>query len=646
MNLDMVPSPFGMRGERPLSLTLDPESPEFRLLNTIPGVAADPRSGLTAFPWDLWPTVAGVVDPSWRPPAPTKEQVRALRVGQEKFERYFNTLPDRTLREKQRSLVLNISARDYALLQLPMRSGKSPIVMAMLTLRGCRRNMIIPPADLRYNWINEIRRWLPDDKILELRGRGGNEGRFVGERFWIKDEHELVEAMKFANWTVCHYDVYKPQGVKDGAGKTFWDPKLPGFFPTLKRVSFDAFVADESHNIKTPWVTGDRGTRGDIIAELFRDRTRAKLAYALTATPTAGLVKHYWQQLRLIAGAPVRPNRINLKHPNPWLRADKVPGWDAKIGDYGFIWGGIAKPFTERYCAAGHVDTDNPYVPSGQVWFEDGESNILELKSRLKKIVWARTPKEMSGGMPEVYRQLELIDPKDRAWRVPKTVLTQEGSKARLRQLATKFKAQYAAPRIARAILAGKKVQVLVDERVEPSQIAYKYLVKALQKELGKKAKLPQVWLVNSEDCPSVKQRDAYAKAFREYSLGGCAYITTSGKARGGFSLRGAQEVHVIGISPFINDHMQAEKRAAEHGEDDLHVIYYAIADSYDEVDMENRRRKFALIAKLEENGDAESISQQLKKMEKEDEISFEALANGASVLEALGLSEGLEGDF
>ncbi len=649
----MIPSAYGMRGERPLWIPVEDEEGIERL-EGVPGtmIGREPDGQVyCAVPWDLWPVASACVNPGWRPPQLTREQLLTPLIGMDEYKFAFRTRKTLSLWKPQIKVAKWMAVRDYGQCYLAMRTGKLPISLAVATMRGCRTNLVIPPSKLRFQWTAEIKKWLPDAEVLQLRGRTGNEGRWEGDRLWIKDQENLWSSIRERQdqgklvWIVCHLDIFSPQTIIAGDGQVYFDPKFPGFFHTIRRIPFDFVVADEAHKWKKPLGSKTKGlqrkARGHLIAHMIPTRLEAKNVWISTATPSSGRIKNFWQLWRAAAGKPVSPgsHRGSPTHKDPYLRWDRLPGQKARTATYDYLWGGEYWNFSERYCGGGHVKPDNPHCPVDLIWSDEGESHVEEFRSRKAQFCITRTAEEMSDGMPSVVRHLQLIDPGESKWKVSKATINQSATRTALKDRAAKWKCKNYVDKAIQDLESGKKIQVLV-EGIKHAQVAAQELQKALggrDKEAKELKKRTKVWTITSEDA-SAKQRDAWAAAFEAWT-GPAAYITTAGMADGGFSLKGAEVVHVLQVSSRIDDHMQAEKRAAVMGANTLHVVYWAIAQSYDQVILKDLLDRLSRIAANEANPDADAIKACFEGMRKKEKLVLEQLASSqCDVLDLLGI--------
>jgi hypothetical protein len=105
------------------------------------------------------------------PPAPTEGPVDA--PGMSRYELLqFREI----LRRYQKEGVLFLIRRAYALLALPMRSGKCLVALAADVAIDSRWTLIIAPSLVKWVWADEVWKWCKTEALI-LEGRGGREAR-------------------------------------------------------------------------------------------------------------------------------------------------------------------------------------------------------------------------------------------------------------------------------------------------------------------------------------------------------------------------------------------------------------------------------------------------------------------------------------
>jgi SNF2 family DNA or RNA helicase len=132
------------------------------------------------------------------------------------------------------------------------RTGKTPTTITLIKELGTRKNLIVSPASLIYNWEKEFKEWYPECEVYVVSGT-------PKKRKDIYDKY-TVNVMKtrvlIISKDTLKYDI------------DYWD----GF-------EFDLMAVDEAHYLRN-WKTG----QSEAVCKLKADRK-----YALTGTPT---VKH------------------------------------------------------------------------------------------------------------------------------------------------------------------------------------------------------------------------------------------------------------------------------------------------------------------------------------------------------------------
>lgn len=165
----------------------------------------------------------------------------------------------------------------YALF-MKMRTGKTPIAIAMIRRRKAKTLVVAPLPILDDVWMREIKRW----------GGGG--------LFAVNGRRELVSTFNYESGP-CVY-IINYEALK----------KIP--YEELKK--FDMIVLDESHKIKGVKSKISKHLRS--IAHLFKYRL------ILTGTPAPNTILEYWPQINFLHPYVLNPE---VKHDQRNPHADK-----------------------------------------------------------------------------------------------------------------------------------------------------------------------------------------------------------------------------------------------------------------------------------------------------------------------------------
>lgn len=588
----ILPSAFCPRGQAPFVFEIDSERQWRGLVRSIPGVQVhDAESLRVRVPWDLVPTLSRLTGsgPQNLRPQDFRNPPDFYR-GSEKFSQLGFGQAFRS-RAFQVPAVQWLASRDYGILSLALRGGKSICALGAGVLRGAEKFVIFCPAFLRPTWLYEIAKWLGSDvRIVTLNGRGSDKGFEqvgFGKREKIKGFDALKSKMLEADVILCGYEILNSQTRKTGAGEATVVPHLLGAGPILSEVPVDCLILDESQEIAGHLATGNKEwTRGDILAMIYGWPSQAKIAYALSATPLgSGSPLKVWQTFRILAGR----------------------------NDQGFLWGSSHWSFSVRYAGGGKVPNVSGYGPP-EVW-EEGKSltNPTEYKSRWSRLVYHKTAEELSSDMPKVMRQVIRIDGSDRKWRVPKNVTSGHGKQTELMIRAANYKAEAFVHEAEKALREGKKIQVMT-LHVEPYEKALATLQRLAKSWKGDMP--PRVYGVTGTTPSDV--RKAYADAAMKYP-GPVAFVCTAKAIRGGLSLGGINEVHTLEIPTAPDLWIQAEGRGRELGQANLASLIYVVAGSYDERALDLVLPRLEILSDVEGSKDAEDLSAKLEGQIKSD---------------------------
>jgi hypothetical protein len=243
------------------------------------------------------------------------------------------------LRPFQRAGVAFIEDREgRAIVGDEMGLGKTCQAIGYLMLHPeLRPAVIVCPANVKYNWEREIRKFAGPQSVQILSGRP-----------------DRRTPAPLADWIIVNYDILAneteqvvktgPDGqpARDGAGR-FIKEKVPvpdtGWADHLKRIKPKAIVADELHYTKNKGAA-----RTKAFLKLAR---KCKAQILLSGTPIVNRPMEFY-------------NAINL------VRPSLFPSWFA---------------FAQRYCGAKH---------NGFGWDFSGASNTAELHELLTSTVMIR----------------------------------------------------------------------------------------------------------------------------------------------------------------------------------------------------------------------------------------------------------------
>ena len=584
---NVLPSPLGARGATPYQFTAP--SPEFwaAFMDNIPCTRGEIDDLSIRVPWFMAHPVAKYVgaEPPELPLAPQ----RRMMTGLERFRQYgFHEV----LWPAQKKAILERANHDYWVNAVPLRGGKSIISLAGGILRGCEKFAVFCPGYLKYNWLTEILKWIPDAHVLTLEGRRGTKGRVGMNERVINNRSELEDiAENWANFILCNFDILQCQKRKDGGGKLYYIPELLGMSPFLAKLPVDKVIVDEAHEIGG-YLSARRGdhTRGGIFNQIYRFPHQAKIIEAATATPTgSGDLARTWQLFRILAGA------------------DRD----------GSLWGYAHWPFARRYMDGQYVPNTSEFGPP-EVWDQTGRSNQGEFKYVWKCLVYQKTETEMAEDMPKLRRHVVPIDPGDAKWKVPKSVTAKQQKE--MIQRAAVWKADGCQPFFIEALRSGKNILILTRHR-KPLDKATEGLRKAVRSE-----KLDVViHQMHGEIDP--KLRKVWGESVRR-STKPVAILATMDSVRGGLSFGGVNEVHVLELHPDPSRNTQATGRVKERGfgvEVDgvlgIDVFYYFVLYTYDDRLVNILVPKMEVIADIEGSEDAADMVAKIRK-DAEEELS------------------------
>lgn len=547
---------LGGRGERPFQLHgLGSEA--LRAAREVPGVTAR-RDGVVIMAWDAAHALAhrfGI------PPPPIPPPTGGLSAeGKENYKRWFGEIA----RPYQKERAGYLTARAYALLSLPTRTGKSLTSLMAATAAATKIGVILSPATVVPVWRRELKKRIPTATVVELRERGADtvrvecaacngtgtgckkcrrKGRVYAGRSAVESVLELATASA-PIYIVGSYDVMLPHRVGDEAGKMHIVEDLPGWSGALKSWPLDVAILDESH-IFRGWERGEnRATSKRIWTK--DGLSNCKRVWALTATPIYSTVANLWPQLDLISHG---------------------------------LYGDPPFAFHRSYCGGGKVSIGTGGGGSIEAWRADGVGPYVEeLKTRLPEVISKATRADLGVQLPPILRQVIDIDPPED---VP-PMLTDLSKPEKSLKAALEYKVPVLVENVVQEALEGGKVIIWCYYR-ESAEIVARKLRSLLTR--GEHAKAltergSQIWLSHGEFAADV--RESLAHQFTQHQGPGF-FVATIKAVEVGVSLRGATSAHFVELCYEPSAISQAEARPREVDSPvALSVLFYRVLRSVD----------------------------------------------------------------
>lgn len=614
----MIPQfPLGQRGDRPVKFRASPDYNTKRKLLDMPGVIMS--GDMINCTWDAAPIVAKIIGRPC-PELPIEENLD--------MASFVNDLPGlagynelgltNILYPTQKEDALFVALRAYSMLCIPPRTGKTLTVLTTAKLIDAERTLVICPALARRVWAREIAKWLKDNRVVMITGRGCDEvlvmckicsgarkidgvdceacsWRGKGRGFipksigWMKElelgtgqskyvcrkhpdnetkaqsgakvrcpdcKKGLVDLLKEAKFVITNYDNLVSQQRKGANGILEPDPTLPGAVPLLGSVRFDFAIGDEIHYIRG-W---SRGTAklGKTRRERFNEAVELiPRVCGLTATPVYGFVRDLWGELDAISRGACSGGRQRL--PFSWHKTY----CEGKKGAYGWYCDGRSP----------EADTDLPV--------------------RLPIIMRTRTRDEIAMQLPKKQRQVIHIEP-DKELKFVKPRGTVESKFSRLVSSALVHKIGPVVENVMTELAAGQKSIVFTFARDSAEKI-HKALVAAIDHK-DNRTRMRQVdtkiWLCRGGDMDG-DDRAIMAEEYVAHN-GAAVVVATIDSLPGMVSLKGATTEHFVEMhwNPAVM--IQAEDRPYETGAERLSILYYFVVGTIDE------RFEAALLPKAE----------------------------------------------
>lgn len=559
--------PLGERGEYPVRFGGVGREYAQELAYQIPGVIA--VSGGLRCVWDAAPVIARTL--SVKCPTPPK-----LFVDEEHLPGLVRAKEIRKeFRKYQWQGGKFIGLRAFSVNADGMRLGKTRQAVLASILRGAEKTLIVPPGKTRRGWAREIKKILPDAKVLILYGRSADTCRWAGDRLFVYGREACIAEIHRADWVICNPDLLIPQTARDGAGRVYVREELPGWTPVLLGFTWDECILDEVHKFRG-W-KDSRTLEENKRQTLFKLCDPIRVVSALTGTPHSAKARDFWFVWQLIS---------------------KTAG---------------AKPFTyhARYAGARHIDHEISYRDGSSAtikrWDDSGISNPEELVARKKWFIIRRLQNDVMSELPQVTRQTIKIDPeKSLALPVRGDAKSRIG---RAMEATMRLKLPIMVDDAADEFDEGRKIFVLTYRKSSCSAAA-----KSLEKLLKKFEKLR---IFNSDGVTS-DRRDKLAEQFREHD-GPAAFVSTIDGSDVGLDLEGAESTYFLELHKMPTSNSQASYRPRKPGKRTaISERYYVVKDSIDEIRALDMLPAMALLDKLQSDGDSAEIQSELAKLDLE----------------------------
>lgn len=167
------------------------------------------------------------------------------------------------LKPYQAEDVAFLSTKDAACCFNQQRTGKTPTILSVLKQKGTKKNLIVCPASIIYQWKEEYEKWM-QKPCVAVSGT-------------LSQKKKLLS--KWSSGLVISYDSLKTTKRSDGL-----------IDPILKH-NPNSVILDEAHRIKNP-----KSANFKSIKRLTNVPTR----YALTGTPSPNKAEEIWSILHFI----------------------------------------------------------------------------------------------------------------------------------------------------------------------------------------------------------------------------------------------------------------------------------------------------------------------------------------------------------
>ena len=235
-----------------------------------------------------------------------------------------------------------------------MGLGKTIQALALLQKRRSFPALVICPASVKLQWVEELTKWLPGITVDYLRSRSD---------YGLLTQPDVL---------VVNYDLLITLPVKDADGEKVLDPKSgkqkrepSNALRSVLELDWEAVVVDELHYVKNP-----KAQRTMSIKKIVK-----------------GLAKK--APVMLLSGTPIKSRPVELVEPL------KI------IGVFNESFGGWNN-FVRTYCGA---------YQNGFGWHTNGSSNLTELGDKLRSTCMIRRLKsEVQEELPEKTRVRTVVE--------------------------------------------------------------------------------------------------------------------------------------------------------------------------------------------------------------------------------------------
>lgn len=482
-------------------------------------------------------------------------------------------LEDERLRPYQKEAAGFLATHPFAMLDLPMQSGKTPATIAAAeSLPWANRILCVVPRLAKYVWGSHGVEWFRDGRpVVVYEGRAFQTGRVVCPECralgWVGEE-ERCPSCKGRGARILHneeamallleeklvaitsYDGLVSQ--KDADGRGVIHDRGAGLGASLRGWA-DLIVADEAHRLRgrASWVRNKR-------TDKFELKTVARVeAFRGVASPRGDELGRPW--VWMLSGTFVYAYTRDL------------------YGALDLGTGGVAgrpKQFDIRYCEG---------VKGIYGWENTGRSALAEteLPQRLAWYRFKRNRSELAADLPLKQRSPVWLDVPDKVQDQVKRAFI--GSAAEEKGAA---KALADAARIVSrskwdAVLEMLSTQIMEGERIVVF-LFHKDSAKAFFDQLVKLAKKPELrerkpglWHVDG-DTPEL-ERFRIAERFRAWTLSAGVIVATIDSMTESLSLAGASYVHFVDLHWSASALLQAEDRPNRVGVSALGVSRIAV---------------------------------------------------------------------
>lgn len=248
------------------------------------------------------------------------------------FTKYNEVLAKegKKLYKHQEEGIKYLLSRNGCILAFDMGLGKSVISIISALESGAKKILVVCPSSAKINWQREINVFCNQTTIVD--GRRWNEAKFTIINYDIlKNFHTLIE----------------PRSKKSDDSEEIINRELVN-------AKFDLIIIDEAHYLKN-----NDSIRGKIMTELS--------------------VKHGVHKVWLLTGTPVENRPMDLFNLLKIIKSPLADNW---------------KHYAVRYCDARKMYRTLKNGQKKQIWLTDGASNLDELASKTKNILFRKLKSE------------------------------------------------------------------------------------------------------------------------------------------------------------------------------------------------------------------------------------------------------------